>query len=342
MITSTPVGRLPDGRDATLFTLTNANGRVGRLTDYGATLTQLHVPDRTGRTGDIVLGFDTLPPYLDGRDYLGATIGRVANRIAQGRLVIDGVAYDLDRNAGPHHLHGGSVGFDKRLWQATPGADASSGLRLTLESREGDQGYPGSLSVELLVRFTDDDSLVFEYSATTNRATAVSLTNHTYFNLAGSGDVLGHELQINGSRYLPTDRDTIPTGQIDAVTGTPLDFTSSAPIGAALPRLKNRPRGYDHAFVLDQITPVAARLHEPMTGRVVELSTTEPVLQLYTANYFDGTATGKYGTRYAQHAGVALEPGRYPDAPNQPGFPGITLTPGERYHQRTVYRFMVA
>jgi len=341
LITSAPFGRLPDGRDATLFTLTNRNGLVARLTDYGATLTQLHTPDRTGVLGDIVLGFDTLTQYLSCRDYLGATIGRVANRIARGRLFIEGVEYDLDRNAGAHHLHGGSAGFDKLLWQATAGNDASSGLRMTLESREGDQGYPGTLVVELLIRLTDDDALVFEYSATADRSTAVNLTNHTYFNLFGRGDILAHQLQINASRYLPTDGEMIPTGQINPVNRTPFDFTRPARIGAGLPRLTNRPRGYDTALVLDKASSVAARLHEPTTGRTIELSTTEPVLQLYTANYFDGSSTGKHGIRYVPHSGVALEPGRYPDALNQPGFPSIILRPGEPYHQSTGYRFMV-
>jgi aldose 1-epimerase len=337
-------GRLPDGTPVRRFTLQNGTGVIARVIDYGTTITELHVPDRAGRLADVVLGFDNLAQYLAGPHYLGCTIGRVANRIAAGRFTLNGKVHTLARNNGPNHLHGGIRGFDKAVWRGEPFAGPVAGARFTHVSPDGDEGYPGRLDVGVIVMLTDADELVIDYSATTDQPTPVNLTNHSYFNLAAMGNILGHELTLAAEAYTPTDATLIPTGEIRPVQGTPLDFTRPMSMGARLDQLDGEPRGYDHNFVVDHrggLTP-AARVFEPGTGRVMEVTTSEPGLQLYTANYLDGTQTGKRGQRYSRYAGFTLEAQHFPDAVNQPAFPSTILRPGQTYHQTTVYRFSTA
>lgn len=339
-----PFGALPNGAPVQLYTLTNRRGHIARISDYGASLTELHLRDRDGRLGDVVLGFDNLPQYLRGHPYFGCTVGRVANRIARGRFSLDGVDYALAPNNGPHHLHGGLVGFDKALWRGEPLVGPAVGVRFTHISPDGDQGYPGQLEVAVVMILTEADELVLDYIATTDRATPVNLTNHTYFNLASGGDVLGHELELAAARYTPTDATLIPTGELREVRGTPFDFTRPTPIGARLDQLGREPNGYDDNFVLDRSGPgqvLAARIHEPRSGRVLEMRTTEPGVQLYTGNYFDGSVIGKRGTAYAPHTGFTLEAQHFPDSVNHPDFPSTILRPGETYRQTTSYRFSV-
>jgi aldose 1-epimerase len=338
-IEATRFGALPDGSPAHVFTLTNARGLVAKLTDYGATLTALHVPDREGRLADVVLGFDTVEPYLGGHPYFGSTVGRVANRIAWGRFTLDGREVLLARNDGEHHLHGGPVGFDRALWQAEV---LEGGVRFRHRSPDGDQGYPGNLDATVTMTLTDDDLLVFDYEARTDRPTPVNLTNHAYFNLAAGGDVLGHLLWLAADAYTAAGPDLIPTGEIRPAAGTPLDFTTPTPIGARLSQLGGDPPGYDHNVVIrggGQGPVPAARLADPASGRVMELSTTQPGVQLYTGNHLDGTITGKGGVVYRRHAGVCLETQGFPDAVNHPEFPGIILRPGRIYRQTTICRF---
>lgn len=335
-------GTLPDGRPVQRFSLTNAHGLVARVTNYGTIITELLVPDRAGQMGDVVLGFDTLAPYLEGHPYFGCTVGRVANRIARGRFTLDGTDYTLAVNNGPNHLHGGLVGFDKAVWAAAPLPGPVAGVKFTHVSPHGDEGYPGRLEVGVVMTLTDADALTIDYTATTDRATPVNLTNHSYFNLAGRGDVLGHELLLAAESYTPVDETGIPTGRIAPVLGTPLDFTRPTAIGA---RLDRRPeRGYDHNFVITgagRELKLAARVFEPVTGRAMEVLTTEPGLQLYTGNYLDGTLTGKRDVRYLQHTGFSLEAQHYPDSVNHPTFPDTILRPGATYRQTTVYAFSV-
>lgn len=335
---------MPDGTPVRLFTLRNRNGCIARITNYGATITELHVPDRDGRLGDVVLGFDNLQQYLGNQHYIGCTIGRVANRIAAGRFTLDGEQHRLARNNGPNHLHGGLTGFDKVVWGATPLASAAAGVTFTHVSPGGDEGYPGRLEATVVMTLTDATELIIDYTATTDRATPVNLTNHTYFNLAGQGDILGHELTLRADSYISTDDNLIPTGEVRPGKGTPLDFTRPAPIGARFDQLTSHPVGYDHSFAINAAGkgPVlVARVFEPETGRAMEVTTTEPGVHLYTANFFDGTLIGKQGTAYPWHAGLCLEAQHFPDSVNQPAFPDTILRPGETYRQTTVYRFGV-
>ena len=308
-VTKSPFGKLPDGRRVDLFTLTNAHGLVTKITNYGTIITELHVPNRRGQLGNVVLGFDNLKQYLAGHPYFGCTAGRVANRIAKGRFTLDGKTCKLAINNGPNHLHGGIVGFDKAVWAAEilPGKQAA--VRFTHTSPDGDEGYPGNLAVTVVMTLTNTDELRIDYSATTDKATPVNLTNHSYFNLAGGGNVLGHELKIAAKHYTPVDAIRIPTGKIASVAGTPLDFTKPKPIGQDFARLAERPIGYDHNFALNgggrKLAPCAT-VFEPATGRVMEVLTTEPGVQLYTANWFDGTLRG--------HGGICQRPPAKPEA----------------------------
>lgn len=341
-VEKTQFGTMPDGRPVDLYTLTNANGAVVKITNYGAIITELHVPDRGGRLGDVVLGFDNLAQYLAGHPYFGCTVGRVANRIAGAKFTLDGTTYTLAANNGLNHLHGGLKGFDKVLWEAEPQEGAS--VKFSYTSPDGEEGYPGNLAVTVLMRWTDQNELVIDYTATTDKPTPVNLTNHSYFNLACEGDVLGHVLMLSASQYTPTDAALIPTGEIKSVAGTPLDFTTPTPIGARFDQLDTKPRGYDHNFVINRAgkgLALAARVFEPKTGRVMEVFTTEPGIQLYTGNFLDGSLKGKYGAVYYQHTGFCLETQHFPDAVNKPTFPSIILRPGQTYHQTTVYKFSV-
>lgn len=338
-------GRDGDGASVERFTLVNGRGASAQILSLGATLSALRVPDRGGRLDDVVLGFDSLEPYLGEHPYFGSTVGRYANRIAAGRFVLDGEAYTLACNDAPNHLHGGPRGFHRRLWSPLP-RDTAEGpsLTLSMESPDGDEGYPGALTAEVTYTLTDD-AVRIDYEATTTRPTVVNLTNHSYFNLAGGGDVLGHELQLFASRFVPIDPTGIPIDGPKAVEGTPMDFTLPSLVGSRLgaddPQLRAG-RGYDHCWVFDGRADelrLAARLSDPASGRVMELHTTEPGVQFYAGNRLDGALVGKGGRRYPRHAGLCLEAQHWPDSPNHPGFPTTVLRPGARYRQRTEYRF---
>jgi aldose 1-epimerase len=334
------------GQPVDIFTLRNANGIEIKATNYGGIITSIVVPDRNGRPGDIVLGFDDLQAYVKDSPYFGAIVGRYGNRIAKGHFTLDGHTYTLAVNNGPNHLHGGLKGFDKVIWHAEPLA-GSTGLVLSRRSPDGEEGYPGNLDVRVTYRLTDDNRLVIDYHATTDKATPVNLTQHSYFNLAGEGDVLGHELTIDADRYTPVDANLIPTGELAPVEGTPFDFRKSTAIGARIdtpnPQLKNA-GGYDHNWVLNRKgtgLQLAARVVEPKTGRTLEVSTTQPGLQFYSGNFLDGTLKSKDGRVYVKHAGLCLETQHFPDSPNHPDFPSTILRPGEQYDTQTVFRFGV-
>lgn len=334
-------GKLPSGREVEQYTISNGRGLTAKVISYGAILQSLVVPDRDGQPGEVTLGFDSLDRYLAGHPFFGATCGRVANRIAKGKFKIDGVEYQLATNNGPNHLHGGLKGFDKALWNAEQLAD---GVKLTHVSPDGDEGYPGRLSVTVIYRLTDDNELTIDYTATTDKATPINLTNHTYWNLAdgGKSNVLDHVLTLNADRYVPVDASLIPTGELKKVSGTPMDFSKPMPIGSRIEQVPGEPRGYDHCYVLNQSAPgkltLAARVTEPKTGRVMEIHTTEPAIQLYTGNFLDGSIESR-GAVYKQHHAFCLEAEHYPDSINQPKFPSTMLKPGETYRQTTIHKF---
>jgi aldose 1-epimerase len=339
-VTKTPFGKLRSGGAVDLFTLTNKNGLIVKVTNYGATITEIHAPDREGKLVDVALGFDTLDGYLDANAYFGCTVGRYANRIALGRFNLDGKSYKLAKNDGVNSLHGGQRGFDKAVWKATVLKGAAVQFQHT--SPDNDEGYPGKVDVTVVMTLTDRNELQIDYTATATKPTPINLTNHTYFNLAGSGDIKAHKLILASDFYLPKNQDNIPTGEVRSVVKTALDFTKPVPVGARFAKLGGKPLGYDHTFILrsgGRELAIAARVTDPKTGRVVELYTTEPALQFYTGNFLDGNTTGKGGVAYKQHSGFCLEAQRYPDSPNQPHFPNCILRPGETYRQTTVHRF---
>lgn len=350
-VTRASFGTTPDGKAVDVYTFTNANGIEIRAITYGGIITSLKVPDRAGTLGDIVLGFDTLDGYLKDPPYFGAIIGRYGNRIGKGQFTLDGRSHTLAKNNGPNHLHGGVKGFDKVLWNAEPIKRADGvGVAFTRTSRDGEEGYPGNLTVRVTYLLNDQNDLTVEYHATTDKATPVNLTQHSYFNFAGdgSGDILGHELTINADRFTPVDDTLIPTGTLAPVQGTPFDFRKATAIGARIdqndPQLKNG-KGYDHNWVLNRTTAVgpqlAARVFEPKTGRTLEIRTTEPGIQFYSGNFLDGTLTGKGGHVYKHRTGFCLETQHYPDSPNQPAFPTTILQPGKAYATTTVFTFGV-
>lgn len=340
-VQSAPFGHTHEGRGVELFTLSNGRGMEVRVISYGGTVVSLRAPDRTGRIDDVVLGFDTLDGYLGCNAYLGSLIGRFANRIAQGRFVLDGVEYELPRNDGSHHLHGGVRGFDKVVWEAEPFAEtAGSGVTFSYLSADGEEGYPGVLDVRATYTLTERAELVLDLSARTDRATHVNLTQHSYFNLAGAGarDVLDHVLTVEADGFTPTHAELIPTGEVAPVAGTPIDFRQPTRLGDRLGGV------YDHTFVLNRTAPGlvhAAQLFEPRSGRTLDVSTTEPGLQLYTGNKLDGSITGKGGRVYHRHFALCLEPQHFPDSPNRPAFPKTVLRPGEEYRSQTVLAFGV-
>lgn len=347
-------GRLPDGRIVRRFTLENRRRMRVRVIDYGTIITEIHVPDRRGRLADVVLGFDRLEPYLREHPYFGCTVGRYANRIAGARFALDGRVYRLPRTEGSNCLHGGRQGFDKVLWRARVAGPAT--VRFVHVSEGGDQGFPGRLRVALTLSLTANNELRLEYAARTDAPTAINLTNHTYFNLAGSGDIRAHRLQIAADFYTPKGPDYVPTGEIRSVVGTPFDFRKLTPVGARFDEVGETPPGYDHNFVLrgdpegwnhgevwggrPDRPAFCARLVEPRSGRVLEVWTTEPGVQLYTGNWLDGTLVGKQGRRYERHAGLCLETQHFPNSVNVPHFPSTILRPGQTYRQTTVYRFL--
>ena len=343
-ITQAPFGQLPDGSAITRFTLANANGLVAKIIDFGGVITQLHAPGRDGRLADVVLGFDTLDPYRSDSPYFGALIGRYGNRIAKGRFTLDGQDFQLPTNNGNNHLHGGDPGFDKVKWQAAIEGDS---LRLSYRSRDGEQGYPGNLDATVTYTLTDDNELVVRFYAVCDRATPVNLTQHSYFNLAGSGDILGHLLLIDADAFVAIDAESIPTGELAPVAGTPFDFRSPRPIGSRIGEADEQLRngqGYDHNFVLNkpaaQAMTRAARVVDPGSGRVLELFTEEPGVQFYSGNFLDGTLQGKSGP-YQHRSGFCLEPQHFPDSLNQPTFPNVILRPGQEYRTESRFRFSV-
>jgi len=345
-----PFGTLPDGREADLYTMRLPDGPRVTITNYGGIVTSLFVPDRAGSSADVVLGFDTLGAYLKEHSYLGCIVGRYGNRIAGGRFSMDGGVHHLERNEGSNHLHGGVVGFDKALWRASSRrTDAGPRLTLAHTSPDGDQGYPGELKVTVSYTLTVHNELRIDYQATTDRPTHVNLTNHTYFNLSGptSDSAMNHVVTINADRFIPVADDLLPTGEIRSVGGTPMDFRKPVAIGERIDEEDKQlriARGYDHTWVLGQsgveIAP-AARVLDPSTGRVMEVLTTEPGLQFYTANHLDGRLVGKSGRPYRRRCAFCLETQHFPDSPNQSDFPSTVLRPGEVYGSTTIYRFTV-
>jgi len=339
-----------NGQPVEQITLVNANGIELRAITYGGIITSLKTPDRSGALGDIVLGFDSIDGYLGDHPFFGAIIGRYGNRIAKGRFTVDGTEYKLATNNGPNHLHGGNKGFDKVIWKgelmsSLPGQSA---VKFTYTSPDGEEGYPGTLAVEVTYTLTNNNELIVDYLARTDKATHVNLTQHSYFNLAGGGDILGHELTIDADRYTPVDATLIPTGELAPVESTPFDFRKSTAIGARIndahPQIKNG-SGYDHNWVLaNPKTDLhrAARVVEPKSGRTLEVATTEPGMQFYAGNFLDGKIIGKGGRSYGHRSGFCLETQHYPDTPNQKNFPTTLLQPGADYKSRTVFVFGVA
>ena len=353
-ITKTEFGQTENGQKIDLYTLTNTNGLVAKITNYGATLTQLHLPNNRGELEDVVLGFDNLDGYLTGKKYFGAIVGRVANRIQNAQFTLDGQQYNLAANAGSHHLHGGKKGFDKVVWQAEPiYSSQGQALKLTYISPDGEEGYPGNLAVTAIYTLTDNNELKLEMTATTDQPTPVNLVNHSYWNLAGHGhgNILEHYLTINAGRYTSSNKRNIPTGEIKSVKDTPYDFTKPRLIGEAINQLINtlkpqKIRGYDHNYVLngeaDKIK-LAATVYEPQSGRLMELYTNQPGMQFYSSNFRrELEILGKEGVVYKTHQGLCLETQHFPDAVNQPNFPSVILRPGETYRHIMLHKFSIA
>ncbi len=345
-------GKKDEPRLVTLYTLTNKNNMVVKCTDYGAIITEIHVPDRDGKMADVALGFSNLEGYLKGHPYFGTNAGRCANRIAKGKFTLDGTEYTLATNNDANHLHGGVEGFDKKLWRSEPFLSARGpGVKFTYVSADKEEGYPGRLSTTIEYTLTDKNEIVVDYQATTDKTTVCNLAHHSYFNLAGhnAGDVKGHEVEFAAKNYTPTDDTLIPTGKIAPVAGTAFDFTKKKAIGAELAKAGGTPTGYDLNYVLDkgqtERPEFAARVTEPKSGRVLEVYTTEPGLQFYTGNFLDGTNVGKGGAAYKQYNAFCLEPQKFPDSVNKPEWKAqsnAVLKPGETYQQTTVYKFGVA
>ncbi len=348
-ITESPFGALPDGREATLYTLTNANGMVARISNLGGVIAELHVPDRDGVLADVCHGFDNAAAYLGESNYFGALVGRYGNRIANGRFTLDGVTYQLDQNDGANHLHGGTDGFHRQLWDAeTFNTPKSVGLILTHVSPDGDQGYPGTAEVTAIYELRNDNELRIAFHAVSDKATPMNLTNHAYFNLAGKGDILGHELTIVADSYTQVGKGLIPVGAPAPVAGTPFDFRTPHAIGARIGEQDAQlgfGSGYDHNFVLNKTAEkaleLAARVVDPASGRVLEVLSQEPGIQFYSGNFLDDSIRGK-GRIYGYRSGFCLEPQHFPDSPNRPDFPSTILRPNEEYSTVMAYRFSVA
>jgi aldose 1-epimerase len=343
-IEKAPFGETQDGTEIDLYTCTNANGLVMKLITYGAIVVSLDTPDRDGKLANINLGFEQLDGYLQRHPYFGSTVGRFCNRIANGKFTLEDKEYTLATNDGDtHHLHGGAAGFDMQVWDAEEvTTDDAVGVKFTRRSPDGEEGYPGNLDVTVVYTLTNADELKVGFTATADKPTPVNLTNHNYWNLAGagSGTILEHELQIESDAYLAVDEGLIPTGELSDVKGTPLDFASPHKIGERIKQIEAEPQGYDHCFALrsqDGSLALAARVEDPGSGRVMEIYTTQPGIQLYTGNFLDGSE-GNGG--FNQHEAFCLETQHYPDSPNQPEFPSAILKPGETYSQTTVHKFL--
>lgn len=341
-------GTTADGRPVEMYTIRNGQGAEMTVITYGGIIQSLKVPDRTGAFDDVVMGFDSVAEYEKSSPYFGAIIGRVGNRIANGTFSLDGKTFTLAKNDGANHLHGGVKGWDKAVWQAEPFQDKrGAGLLLTHTSPDGDEGYPGTVTAHVRYTLTPENELIVEYHATTDAPTIINLTQHSYFNLAGNkaADILGHELTLNADRFTPVDGGLIPTGELAPVEGTPFDFRAPTTIGARIANTDvqlTRGKGYDHNYVLTRSgdgLQLAASVYEPITGRTMEIRTTEPGIQFYSGNFLDGSFTGKAGRAYPHRSGFCLETQHYPDSPNQPSFPSVVLRKGEDYKSETVFRF---
>jgi aldose 1-epimerase len=335
-------GTMPDGTKIESFTITNAVGSSAKVITYGASLAELHVPDRNGKLGDVVLGFDNLDGYLGKHPHFGGTIGRYGNRIAKGKFTLDGKEYQLALNNGPNSLHGGPTGFDKRVWkgEALEKKDGAA-VRFTYLSKDGEENFPGNLTVSVTYTLTNTNELKLEYSAETDKDTVVNLTNHSYFNLAGSGDILKYILYLNADKYTPVDSTLIPTGEIASVEGTPVDFRKPIEIGAHIAEIKDI-GGYDHNFVVNGqagTRRLAARVTEPSSGREMEVWTTEPAVQFYSSIGLNGSIVGKGGAAYPKYGAICLETQHFPDSPNRVNFPSTVLKPGTKFHSETIYKF---
>jgi aldose 1-epimerase len=343
-----PFGTAPDGTEVNLYTLRNVNGMEVGICNYGGLVIFLKVPDRNGKFADVVLGYDNLPDYIKDSPYFGALIGRYGNRIAKGKFTLDGKEYTLAVNNGPNALHGGLKGFDKVVWEPRFLASLEGPcLELLYTSKDGEEGYPGTLSVKATYTLTEDNALKLEYIATTDKDTIVNLTHHSYFNLAGKGDILKHQVMIPADKFTPVDKTLIPTGELKPVDGTPFDFRTPTAIGARIGQDDEQLKfgnGYDHNWVVNkqpgQLT-LMARVYEPTTGRVMEVWSTEPGLQFYSGNFLDGKNKGKGGWGYQFRNGFCMEPQHYPDSPNHPNFPSVVLKPGQTYLNTIIYKFSV-
>ncbi len=346
-------GKMPDGREVKLFTLTNEAGMVAKVTEYGAILVSITTPDRDGKFADVTHGYDTLEGWLGNTSYFGSTVGRFGNRIAHGKFTLDGKEYTVPTNNDPGGipcgLHGGIKGFDKVLWKGTPFFDATGdGVKLTYVSADGEEGYPGELTVEVTYQLTNNNELIWDAKATTSAPTVLNIVHHSYWNLSGDPNtsINDHELTLWSDKYLPTNAGLIPLGVEAPVVGTPMDFTKPRAIGARVDddfEALKLGGGYDHAWVLNGMQSgdlnKAAKVHDPKTGRTMTISTNQPAVQFYGGNFLDGTATGKGGVAYQHRTALCLETENYPDAPNQPKFPSAELRPGEVYHHRMVHAF---
>lgn len=339
-LTRAEFGKTRDGAQVSIYTLTNKNGVEARITNYGGILVSLKTPDHNGKMDDVVLGFDSLGDYLvQPSPFFGALVGRYANRIGHARFTLDGVEYKVPKNNGENSLHGGTRGFDKAVW--TPRELPDGGLELTYLSKDGEEGYPGNLQTTVTYHLTDANEVRIDYKATTDKTTVVNLTNHSYFNLKGGGDILSHVLTLNADRFTPVDAGLIPTGELRSVAGTPFDFRKPTSIGSRIDQNDEQLKlggGYDHNWVLNP-GGVAVRVEEPSTGRVLVMTTTQPGVQFYTANFLDGTIKGKGGKLYGRRNGFCLETQHFPDSPNKPKFPSTVLKPGAEFHSTTVFRF---
>jgi aldose 1-epimerase len=346
-ISRKPCGTAPDGQSVEMFSLRNAGGMQATIMNYGGIVTSLRVPDRNGNPGDVVLGYEHLDGYLKSTPYFGCLVGRYGNRIAKGQFSVGGGSYTLATNNPPNALHGGLQGFDKVVWKVLKADVGPDGPRLVLHyvSKDGEEGYPGNLSVTATYTLTADNALRLDYKATTDKPTVLNLTQHSYFNLRGSGDILGHVVQINGDKFTPVDATLIPTGELRPVEGTPFDFRKPTAIGARVSQQDeqlNFGKGYDHNWVINKPwgeLVLMARVVEPVTGRVLEVLSTEPGVQFYCGNFLDGTITGKGGWVYQFRNGFCFEPQHYPDSPNHPAFPTTELKPGQTYQNTIIYRF---
>ena len=351
--TKSSFGKTPDGVQVDLYTLTNKNGVTAAITNYGGSVVSLRVPDRHGSLEDVVLGYDSADGYVNDKSFFGALVGRYGNRIGHAQFTLDGQTYTLAKNNGENTLHGGVKGFNKALWTAKEvSAKDGQSLELTYLSKDGEEGFPGNLSVRVIYTLTDANELKIEYFATTDKKTVVNLTNHSYFNLLGVGpgmrDILGHVLMIEADKFTPVDAGLIPTGELRDVTGTPFDFRKPTAIGDRISADDEQIKlggGYDHNFVLrrkkgDPIS-LAARVTEEASGRILEVWTTEPGVQFYTGNFLNGSVHGKGGVAYEKRGAFCLETQHFPDSPNQPKFPSVVLNPGGQYHTTTIYKFSV-